>query len=99
MSPGGLTEAESGRPRAAAAIICQLFCLSSGLEVLAEASAFVHGQFVEHTSWATSERPRAVQGVRVVDRASATTVTVVGLHGLRDATGKGDTPARIAQAK
>jgi endonuclease/exonuclease/phosphatase family metal-dependent hydrolase len=61
--------------------------------------SFVHGTFVDHEAWPTSNRPRIAQGTRIVDGATARTVTVIQLHGLRDQHGKGDTPARRAQAE
>jgi endonuclease/exonuclease/phosphatase family metal-dependent hydrolase len=61
-------------------------------------SAFIHGSYTEHSDWPADGRPRVAQGVRVLDRRSGTTFTVVNLHGLRDGAGKEDTPARRAQA-
>lgn len=69
------------------------------LAVLGEQARFVHGSYIVHERWATSERPRAAHAVRVSEPAANRTVTVVHLHGLRDARGKGDTPARRAQAE
>jgi endonuclease/exonuclease/phosphatase family metal-dependent hydrolase len=69
------------------------------LPVVGVEVAFVHGAYVEHETWAASERPRLAQAVRVVDRPGERLVTVIHLHGLRDAAGKGDTPARRAQAE
>jgi endonuclease/exonuclease/phosphatase family metal-dependent hydrolase len=69
------------------------------LPVVGVEASFVHGAYVEHETWAASERPRLAHAVRVVDRPGRRHVTVVHLHGLRDATGKGDTPARRAQAE
>jgi endonuclease/exonuclease/phosphatase family metal-dependent hydrolase len=68
------------------------------LPVVGTASAFIHGSFAEHSDWPSEGRPRVAHGVRVVERAPDATFTVVNLHGLRDSTGKGDTPARQAQA-
>ncbi|GAA3646391.1 endonuclease/exonuclease/phosphatase family protein [Nonomuraea antimicrobica] len=63
-------------------------------------SEFVHGGYVEYgDQWPNDGRPRAALGVRVFDRRAQRFVTVVNLHGLRDAQGKGDTPARRAQAE
>ncbi|MFI0450274.1 endonuclease/exonuclease/phosphatase family protein [Actinomadura sp. 6N118] len=70
------------------------------LAVVGMRSAFVHGDYVEHQGqWPTDGRPRAAQAVRVFDRQARRFVTVVHIHGLRDPRGKGDTPARRAQAK
>lgn len=62
-------------------------------------TAFVHGAFVDHDEWTTSDRPRAALATRLVDRAAGRTVTVVQVHGLRDRAGKHDTPARRRQAE
>ncbi|MEV0237459.1 endonuclease/exonuclease/phosphatase family protein [Nonomuraea sp. NPDC050786] len=63
-------------------------------------SAFVHGRYAEHhDGWPADGRPRAALAVRVFDRRARRFVTVVNLHGLRDARGKTDTPARRAQAE
>lgn len=69
------------------------------LRLVDHRSTFVHGTFVEHAAaWPSSGRPRRAQGVRVLDREGGRVVTVIHLHGLRDRVGKGDTPARLAQA-
>ena len=63
-------------------------------------TAFVHGEYTEYrTEWPNDGRPRAAQAVRVFDREAQRFVTVVHLHGLRSPLGKGDSPARLAQAK
>jgi endonuclease/exonuclease/phosphatase family metal-dependent hydrolase len=69
------------------------------LPVVGQAAEFVHGAFVDHATWAASDRPRLAQGVRLVDRAANRRVTVAHVHGLRDAAGKQDTPARRRQAE
>jgi endonuclease/exonuclease/phosphatase family metal-dependent hydrolase len=68
------------------------------LPVLGTSSAFIHGSFTEYRDWTAAGRPRVAHGVRVIERASGATFTVVNLHGLRDGAGKGDTPSRRAQA-
>ncbi|MEV4255221.1 endonuclease/exonuclease/phosphatase family protein [Spirillospora sp. NPDC049652] len=63
-------------------------------------TGFVHGEYAEYQDeWPNGDRPRAALAVRVLDRENGRFVTVVQLHGLRDPEGKGDTPARRAQAK
>jgi endonuclease/exonuclease/phosphatase family metal-dependent hydrolase len=62
-------------------------------------ATFVHGTFTEHDRWPTSGRPRAAQAVRVSGGDGTRPVTVVHLHGLRDAAGKHDTPDRRSQAE
>ncbi|GAA4219183.1 endonuclease/exonuclease/phosphatase family protein [Actinocatenispora rupis] len=70
------------------------------LPVVGLRTAFVHGNYVEYAEdWPNDGRPRAAQAVRVYDRAAGRFVTVVQVHGLRDPRGKGDTPARLAQAE
>ena len=69
------------------------------IPVVAHQSSFVHGSFVDHVEWAIEDRPRIAQAVRLVDRRARRTVTVVHTHGLRDPGGKGDNPARTAQAE
>ena len=61
-------------------------------------TAFVHGTLTIHEEWPTGERPRVAQAMCLVDEAGGR-VTIVHLHGLRDPSGKGDTPARAAQAR
>ncbi|GGK81783.1 endonuclease/exonuclease/phosphatase family protein [Mangrovihabitans endophyticus] len=68
------------------------------LPVVGVDSAFVHGQFADHAEW-VSDRPRAALAVRTVDRAAGRPVWVVQMHGLRDPSGKADTPARRRQAE
>ena len=62
------------------------------------ASSFVHGAFEDHVEWPRTDRPRNALAIRILDRDAKRYVVVVNLHGLRDSTGKGDTPARAAQA-
>ncbi|MDL4814446.1 endonuclease/exonuclease/phosphatase family protein [Actinomadura opuntiae] len=74
--------------------------VSESFPVVGLRSAFVHGDYTEHRAqWPTDGRPRAALAVRVHDRRARRFVTVVNLHGLRDPRGKGDTPARHAQAE
>lgn len=72
--------------------------LADRLTTVGQCTTFVHGEFVEHQKWSVSERPRVAHAVRVYDRDQARFITIVHLHGLRDAAGKHDTPARIRQA-
>ena len=73
--------------------------IAERLPVVGVISEFVHGTFVEHDEWATEDRPRCAQAVRVVDRSNNRVVSIVHAHGLRDPRGKHDTPARRAQAQ
>lgn len=73
--------------------------VADDVPVVAHASAFVHRDFTEHDAWPEGDRPRTAHALRVLDRTGGRYVTVVHLHGLRDPQGKGDTPARQAQAE
>lgn len=73
--------------------------VSERYPVIGVQSSFVHASFVDHDEWPSDDRPRAAQGVRLVDRASGRTVTVAHMHGVRDRNGKGDTPQRRLQAE
>jgi endonuclease/exonuclease/phosphatase family metal-dependent hydrolase len=67
--------------------------------VIGGEASFVHGTFTDQAEgWAASGRSRIAQGVRLLDRGAGRAVTVVHLHGLRDAAGKHDTPERLQQA-
>ncbi|MEO0681265.1 MAG: endonuclease/exonuclease/phosphatase family protein [Pseudomonadota bacterium] len=68
------------------------------LAMVGQAQAFVHGGFLPE-GFGPHPRPRNSHGVRVWDAAAGRFVTVVQVHGLRDARGKGDTPERAAQAR
>jgi endonuclease/exonuclease/phosphatase family metal-dependent hydrolase len=68
------------------------------LPVVGGVARFVHGSFVDHDEWTINDRPRIAQGLRLVDRAASRHVTIAHAHGLRDAAGKHDTPARQKQA-
>ena len=70
--------------------------VAPGVTVLRDGTAFVHGAFTEHDEWPAGHRPRVAHALRLL--ADGRVVTVVHLHGLRDPAGKGDTPARAAQA-
>jgi endonuclease/exonuclease/phosphatase family metal-dependent hydrolase len=69
------------------------------LSIVTHQTSFVHGSFVDHAEWPTTDRPRVAQAVRVIDRAASRAATVLHLHGLRDSQGKADTPARQVQAE
>ncbi len=71
-----------------------------GLVATASRAAHVHGTYTDHADeWPVDGRPRAAQVVRVHEPATGRFVTVGQMHGLRDAAGKQDTPARRAQAE
>lgn len=68
------------------------------LAVIGSEAAFVHGAFAHHDAWPAEDRGRMAHAVRVAgpDDRSA---TVAHLHGVRMASGKGDTPQRRRQAE
>ena len=72
--------------------------VEQSLTVVDHRVSFVHGEFVEHQVWTTSDRPRIAQGCQIVGDLPVS-VAVVQVHGLRDPAGKGDTPARRRQAE
>ncbi|KRC53066.1 MULTISPECIES: endonuclease/exonuclease/phosphatase family protein [unclassified Nocardioides] len=66
--------------------------------VVAARAAYVHGRYADHgDAWPASNRPRAAQVARF--EQDGRFLTLGHLHGLRDDTGKGDSPARRAQAE
>jgi endonuclease/exonuclease/phosphatase family metal-dependent hydrolase len=74
--------------------------LAETFPIVGMRSAFVHGRYAEHhNEWPADGRPRAALAIRVFDRRARRFVTVVNLHGLRDARGKTDSPARRSQAE
>ncbi len=68
------------------------------LAIIGGEASFVHGDFVHHDEWPSEDRGRIAHGVRVVDDEGLT-ATVTHLHGVRMASGKGDTPQRRRQAE
>lgn len=58
---------------------------------------FIHGSF-RSDGWGAEPVPRTMQAARIEDPATGSVFCIAHLHGLRDATGKGDTEARAAQA-
>jgi hypothetical protein len=67
------------------------------LPVIAQASGFVHGEY-SPDGWGAHPRARNAHCIRVFDYEARLPLTVTQFHGLRDTAGKGDTPARLAQA-
>jgi endonuclease/exonuclease/phosphatase family metal-dependent hydrolase len=65
--------------------------------VIGQSVGFIHGAF-SPDGWGPHPRCRNVHGLRIHDYARGASLTVIQLHGLRDPEGKGDTPARAAQA-
>lgn len=58
---------------------------------------FVHGGF-RHDGWGEEPVPRAIQVARICDPGTGKALVVAHFHGLRDPSGKGDSPERRAQA-
>lgn len=69
----------------------------SGISVVGQALEFVHGAYAPH-GFGQHPRPRNAHAVRLFDYNADQTVTVVQMHGLREKSGKRDSPARDAQA-
>ncbi|GAA2827732.1 endonuclease/exonuclease/phosphatase family metal-dependent hydrolase [Aminobacter aminovorans] len=67
------------------------------LPVVGQLQDFIHGAF-SADGFGTHPRSRNGHAVRLHDYATDKTTVVVHLHGLRELDGKGDTPARGAQA-
>ncbi|MEL6449952.1 MAG: endonuclease/exonuclease/phosphatase family protein [Pseudomonadota bacterium] len=67
------------------------------LAVTDYAQTFVHGSF-RAGGWGPEPVPRTMQAVRIEDPETGQAVSIGHFHGLRDPKGKGDTPARVAQA-
>ncbi len=67
-----------------------------GLPVIGQVTDFVHGAFVPD-GWGAHPRARNAHGIRL--SLPGSTMAIVQMHGLRDLDGKGDTPARRAQAE
>jgi len=70
----------------------------ASLPIIGQAMDFIHGAFSPH-GWGPHPRGRNAHGVRLYSYDGDFPVTVFQLHGLRDRNGKGDTPARAAQAE
>ncbi len=68
------------------------------IPVTAHAADFVHGAFTTD-GWGEHPRARNAHVLRLLDPATGSPVTIAQMHGLRDLAGKGDTPAREAQAE
>ena len=67
------------------------------IPVIAQAVDFVHGHYTAD-GWGAHPRARNAHCLRVVDPATGNPVTIAQMHGLREVSGKADTPARHAQA-
>jgi endonuclease/exonuclease/phosphatase family metal-dependent hydrolase len=72
--------------------------IARDLSVAGKAERVVHGAF-RHDGWGAPPAPRTLQAVRLYHPTAGRFLTVGHTHGLRDPAGKGDTPARAAQAR
>jgi endonuclease/exonuclease/phosphatase family metal-dependent hydrolase len=99
---GIFAASDAGPVEADDAMHCQDFGIAvfvdPRISVIAHNTEFVHGAFSSHSTW-PSDRPRNAQAVRLYDHATERKLTVVHVHGLRDARGKADTPTRREQAR
>ena len=68
------------------------------LPIIGQVQGFVHKGF-SPAGYGDHPRSRSAHGVRVHDYAAGRAMSVTHMHGLRDLTGKIDTPARKAQAE
>jgi exonuclease III len=66
--------------------------------VIGQAQDFVHGGF-SAAGWGAHPRSRNAHAVRLFDYDRSFPIAIVHLHGLRELSGKEDTPARHAQTK
>lgn len=68
------------------------------LPIIAQRQEFVFGAFAPD-GFGAHPRARNAHAIRIHDDATGRTVGIVQMHGLRDPSGKADTPARLAQAQ
>lgn len=74
--------------------------IHEGLATVGSRASHIHGSYDAYASdWPVSDRPRAAQAARIHAPQTGRFLTVAQMHGLRDAAGKQDTPARRAQAE
>lgn len=66
--------------------------------LIGQAQGFVHGGF-SNDGWGTHPRSRNAHCIRIFSDRLGYAVTIAHMHGLRDLAGKGDIPARAAQAE
>jgi len=71
--------------------------IRKSLPVTAQAIDFVHGHY-SADGWGAHPRARNAHVLRLLDPAGIP-LTIAHMHGLRESSGKGDTPARVAQAE
>lgn len=69
-----------------------------GVPVIAQAMDFIHGAY-SPDGFGAHPRGRNTHCLKLHDHRGGSAITVAQLHGLRDASGKHDTPARLAQTE
>jgi Endonuclease/Exonuclease/phosphatase family len=69
------------------------------LALLGQELGFVHGAFSAANGWGTPPVPRNMHCLRLLNISTGNVLTIGHLHGLRELSGKGDTPKRAGQAK
>lgn len=67
------------------------------IPIIGQRQGFVHGAFSPH-GYGEHPRSRSAHAVRLYDPEAERPVTIAHMHGLREPSGKHDTPARAAQA-
>ncbi|MBX9451346.1 MAG: endonuclease/exonuclease/phosphatase family protein [Mesorhizobium sp.] len=67
------------------------------IPIIGQRQGFVHGAFSPH-GYGEHPRSRSAHAVRLYDLEAERPVTIAHMHGLREPSGKHDTPARAAQA-
>ncbi len=69
------------------------------LAVVGQELGFVHGAFSAADGWGTPPVPRNMHCLRLLNIPTGSTFTIGHLHGLRELSGKEDTPSRARQAE
>jgi endonuclease/exonuclease/phosphatase family metal-dependent hydrolase len=69
------------------------------LAVLGQEVGFAHGSFDAAGGWGTPPVPRNMHCLRLLNASTGKPFTIGHLHGLRELSGKADTPARAGQAE
>ena len=67
------------------------------IPVMAQTVDFVHGHYTPD-GWGEHPRARNAHCLRILDPATGAPLTIAQMHGLRETSGKADTPARHVQA-
>ncbi|OCP00968.1 MULTISPECIES: endonuclease/exonuclease/phosphatase family protein [unclassified Ensifer] len=65
--------------------------------IIGQTLGFVHGSF-SSDGWGPHPRARNAHCIRIFDHGAGAAITIAQMHGLREISGKNDSPARHAQA-